>query len=166
MQRNHNACPLKLRIINSQNITNNFDNNPHNFIINWSTLNIKKIALVINLCLTLALYISLHTFLWLKISDKQKLWWKWPLNFIYETSSRHSSRSQDDIWLLFSKIGAVSFNAVNHAWCGKPTCSGLHQGQHTQVVNGNSAEPFNHKNLTVPSEVCFCIWKMHKNIFL
>lgn len=34
LQRDHNACPLKLRITNSQNITNNFDNNPHNFIIN------------------------------------------------------------------------------------------------------------------------------------
>lgn len=42
--------------------------------------------------------------------------------------AEHSSRSQDDIRLLFPEIGAVSRNVVNHASYCKSTCSGLHHG--------------------------------------
>lgn len=46
--------------------------------------------------------------------------------------AEHSSRSQDDIWLLFPEIGTGSCSAVNHAEHWKSMCSGLYHGKPTQ----------------------------------
>lgn len=52
--------------------------------------------------------------------------------FFMKPVAEHSSRSQDDIWLLFPEIGTVSCSAVNHAEHWKSMCAGLHHGKPTQ----------------------------------
>lgn len=46
--------------------------------------------------------------------------------------AEHSSRSQNDIWLLFPEIGTGSYCAVNQAAYWKSVCSGLHHGKPTR----------------------------------